>query len=173
MNTLVMTIEVWTDGSCINNGKPGASCGIGVYYPQYLQRNVSAQLPGGKATNNRAELCAVLYTLCTNYGSDHIVIHTDSQYSINCITQYREKWEKNGWKTSNGRPVEWSRIIRYICLLIDSRMEKGGSTTFVYVKGHSGDVNNDSADTLAREAVIHKRRSNRSEERRVGKECRN
>lgn len=146
---------VWTDGSCLNNGMVGASCGIGIFYNIESVRNVSTRLPIGKQTNNRAELCAILYALCTNKGSQSIVIVTDSSYSIKCITEYRYRWEANGWVTSQGKPVEWGNIIRYICLLIDSRNEKGGTTTFKHIRGHSGDFGNDRADQLAHSAALN------------------
>jgi len=154
------TIHIWTDGSCINNGKSGAICGIGIYYSMSSCNNVSTQLPEGRNTNNRAELCAILYALCTNNGSTSIIIYTDSEYSINCITKYNAKWKTTGWKTAAGKPVEWADIIRYICTVIDSRIEKGGSTQFVHVKGHSGDINNNAADILARNAALTGTQSN-------------
>lgn len=149
------SINIWTDGSCLNNGTVDASCGIGIFYNVKSSSNVSTCLPPGKQTNNRAELCAILYALCTNSGLQNITILTDSDYSIKCITQYRSKWELNGWKTSQGRPVEWSNIIRYICLLIDLRLEKGSKTTFKHVRGHSGDFGNEHADKLAQAAVFN------------------
>lgn len=142
-------LRVWTDGSCINNGTSKASCGIGIFYSPLSERNVSTRLPQGKQTNNRAELCAILYVLCTSPGSRDITILTDSNYSIKCVTEYRRKWEVNGWKTSQGRDVEWSSIIRYICLLVSFREEMGGLTIFEHVRGHSGVSGNTEADRLA------------------------
>jgi ribonuclease HI len=160
-HTLSMnSLHIWTDGSCINNGTSAASCGIGVFYSKDSARNVSASLPIGKQTNNRAELCAILYALCTNEGSQNITIFTDSNYSIKCITEYRHRWELNGWKTSHGRPVEWSSIIKYICILIDSRQAKGGTTKFEHIKGHSGQYGNEQADKLAFDAAMHNSTSN-------------
>ena len=144
---------VWTDGSSIRNGTPSASCGIGIFYAQDSTKNISSRLPDGRQTNNRAELCAILYALCTNSGEQNITIYTDSKYSISCITDYSVKWEMNGWKTSQGRPVEWEKIIRYICLLIDSRTEKGSTTNFEYVKAHSDNYGNNYADQLAHQAA--------------------
>lgn len=148
------TINIWTDGSCINNGTASAKCGIGIYYHDNSCKNTSSRLPDGKQTNNRAELCAILYVLCTNRSTCNIRIITDSHYSIKCITEYRYKWESNGWKTSKNQDVEWSNIIRYICSLIDSRSRDGGITEFEHVRGHSGDSGNEKADRLAYNASI-------------------
>lgn len=148
-------LHIWTDGSCLNNGKNGAVCGIGVYYGKDNCMNVSSTLPPGRFTNNRAELCAILYALCTNKADQNLVVHTDSKYSIECITVYSTKWKINGWKTASNSPVEWADIIRCIISLIDRRKARGGTTQFVHVKGHSHDINNDAADLLARNAALH------------------
>jgi len=148
-------LKIWTDGSCINNGSTEASCGIGVFYSIESKRNVSTKLPMGKQTNNRAELCAILYALCTNMQSDDILILTDSNYSIKCITEYKFKWQLNGWKTAQGKSVEWSNIIRYISQLIESRLEQGKNTHFEHIKGHSGDIGNTHADQLAHSAALN------------------
>ena len=145
--------EVWTDGSCTGNGTPSAKCGIGVFYGDNNIRNTSVSLLHGRVTNNRAELCAILYVLCTNSCLDNIHIHTDSQYSIKAITQYSKKWKKNGWKTTTGAPVESVAIIQYIIALMERREHCGSTTQISYVEAHSVNVNNNKADALARIAT--------------------
>lgn len=155
---MTKTINVWTDGSCTGNGTPTAKCGIGVYYGINDIRNVSVSLLHGRATNNRAELSAIIYALCTNNGTDHVNVHTDSQYSIQCITEYSNRWKGNGWVTSSGKPVESADMIQYLLQLISSRLSYGGVTKFVHVRAHSTNVNNNAADTLARIAtagIVH------------------
>lgn len=146
-------IQVWTDGSCTGNGTPRAKCGIGVYYGTNDPRNRSVTLEHGRITNNRAELCAILYVLCTNAGHVDIQINTDSLYSINCIKTYRSKWEANNWVTSNGKAVESRNLIQYIYSIIDRRRELGGNTDVVHVKAHADNVGNNAADCLARKAT--------------------
>lgn len=148
-------IHVWTDGSCINNGKDNASSAIGVFYPFDTSSNMASKLPVEKHTNNRAELCAILYVLCTNYAYKDIVIHTDSEYAIKCLTEYKDIWISNGWKTTSGKAVEWCGIIQYICNLIQRRMQRGGKTTLVHVRAHATDENNIQADLLARSAATN------------------
>jgi ribonuclease HI len=38
-------------------------------------------------------------------GIDKLVIETDSQFVINCVTKWMSKWKRNGWKLSDGKPV--------------------------------------------------------------------
>ncbi|KAL9122217.1 MAG: hypothetical protein Q9187_001234 [Circinaria calcarea] len=160
ITTKMELVEVWTDGSCLSNDNKSYSCGIGVFYAAEDPRNIGSRLPPGKYTNNRAELCAVLCALCTNSGLCNMTIYSDSKYAIACSTEYRQRWEQNGWKTYTGKLVEWQDIIKYIHMLIDSRFEKGGETVFVYVKGHATNFGNGEADALARSAAedgtIHK-----------------
>lgn len=39
-------------------------------------------------------------------GIKKLDIHTDSQFMINCITDWMKKWKKNNWVTSNGGAVK-------------------------------------------------------------------
>lgn len=156
----MQTIDVWTDGSCIGNGKTGATSGIGVHYRDNPSRDVSTKLPIQRNTNNRAELCAIVWVLCTNPGTTNLNIHTDSRYAIDCITKYSDNWKRHGWRKSSGEAVEWVEIIQYILLVIKLRNEKGSTTEFIHVRGHSGDIQNDVADNLARKAAMSGKISN-------------
>ncbi len=152
--------KIWTDGSCIYNGTPQAKSGIGIFYQANSNENVSSAMPTGKQTNNRAELCAILLALCTNPGHRPLIILTDSQYSIKCITEYADKWSRQEWKTSTGKSVEWVSIIKCILTLMSLRQLKGGYTKFEFTKGHSTDSGNIAADRLARTGATSGKISN-------------
>ena len=49
---------VYTDGSCINNGKKNAKAGMGIYFSKDNPRNYSARVVG-KQSNNTGELGAI------------------------------------------------------------------------------------------------------------------
>ena len=52
---------IYTDGSCINNGKPDAKAGIGIFFSDDDERNLSEPLDSSmKQTNNTAELYAII-----------------------------------------------------------------------------------------------------------------
>ena len=54
---------IYTDGSCINNGKIEPKAGIGIYFGVNDERNVSKQLELNKydnITNNSAEIVAII-----------------------------------------------------------------------------------------------------------------
>ena len=78
-------MNIFTDGACINNGKPNAIAGIGVFLADNDPRNVSRRVEG-KQTNNVAELSAILevFTILEEEikRGDIINIYSDSTYSI-------------------------------------------------------------------------------------------
>lgn len=143
------TLNVYTDGSSLGNGKRGASAGVGVYFGVGDGRNISERLQGLRQTNQRAELTAILRTLEVVSTSQNLQILTDSQYSINCVTKWCISWEKNGWKNAKKQDVENQDLIRDILSRIRERTRLGTSTDFTWVKGHSENPGNEAADMLA------------------------
>ena len=54
--------KVYTDGSCVGNGKRGAKAGCGVFFGDNDPRNLSIPLPfkaGYQPTNQRAEIYVI------------------------------------------------------------------------------------------------------------------
>lgn len=77
-------LTVFTDGSCLSNGKGAAAvAGIGVFFGHNDERNISEALEGIQ-TNQRAELMAAIRALEVLRGwKGDVEIKTDSQYVIN------------------------------------------------------------------------------------------
>ncbi|KAK8107742.1 uncharacterized protein PG998_009755 [Apiospora kogelbergensis] len=111
-------------------------------------RNVSERLEGDLQTNQRAELTAILRALEQVSDDQDVRILTDSKYSINCVTEWYVKWEKNGWKTQN-KEVKNRDLIELVREKIDDRDSLGTDTLFQWVKGHANDPGNVAADQLA------------------------
>ena len=93
---------VYTDGSCYNNGKINAISGVGIFFEENNNKNVSKVIStlDFNHTNNSAELLAILeaYELIKNdLVNKKICIVTDSDYSIKCATSYGEKCAKQHW----------------------------------------------------------------------------
>lgn len=147
------TINVWTDGSCLNNGKSEAASAFGVYYKDNDERNYASLLEFGRHTNNKAELTAIMYAMIMDFQEHHLTIHTDSQYSINCLTKFFVKWQRNGYITSSGAVVQWADLIKFILSLMEQRKKLNLMTELVYVKAHSTDPGNNAVDLLARVAA--------------------
>ncbi|MGY1459169.1 MULTISPECIES: ribonuclease HI [unclassified Luteimonas] len=138
-------VEVHTDGACLGNPGPGGWAALLRYGVR------ERELVGGEAlsTNNRMELMAAIVALETLTEACEVTLHTDSQYVRQGITEWMRNWVRRGWKTSGGDPVKnrdlWERLHaatgRHV---IDWR----------WVKGHSGDPDNERVDELARNEAI-------------------
>ena len=122
-NNLNNKIIVFTDGSTFNNGKKNMKQygGIGIFFNNNSEDNISQILNDDKITNNVAELTACLKAIEIiinkpnfNY-NNQIVIYTDSEYTINCITKWASGWKNNGWKRKQGSklfPVKNCELIK-------------------------------------------------------------
>ena len=104
---------VWTDGSCKKKGDTIKS-GYGIYFGDNDKRNMSERFKLNNPTNNRAELYAILECIKIIKNDEKYVIITDSQYSIDSVTKFSKKWEKNDWKTVDGSDVKNRELIEPI-----------------------------------------------------------
>ena len=134
-------VDIWTDGACSGNPGPGG-------WGALLRFAASDRsLSGGvsQTTNNRMELTAAIEALNALRRPCTVRIHTDSAYVRGGITQWLENWKRNGWKTSDRKPVRNAEL--WLAL------EKAASRHRVrwhWVKGHAGHPENEKADELAR-----------------------
>ena len=142
-------LRIYTDGSSLANGKAGSRAGLGVYFGDGDPRNLSERLPGEPQTNQRAELMAMVRALEIAPLDQPVQIFSDSQYSINCVTQWAMSWKKKGWKTAQGDEVKNQDIIRMCLGKMEERERMGTQTYFQWVKGHAVDRGNIAADHLA------------------------
>jgi ribonuclease HI len=80
-------VEIYIDGSCLNNGQPDASAGWAVIIKGDTETNLSGKLPGEKQTNNRAELYALQKAL--EWVQEHpevkASIYSDSKIAIDGV----------------------------------------------------------------------------------------
>ena len=106
-------------------------------------------MPGNKQTNQRAELTAIIRALDTVPKYRDLIVATDSQYAINCVTLWYKAWQGNGWKTSYGKTVENKDLIESIRGRLSERERMGVETHFEWIKGHAGYPGNVEADKLA------------------------
>ncbi len=152
-------MRVFTDGACSQNGKPGAKAGYAVWFPENRDLSSAARVPADQPqTNQRAEMTAIRHAVVTLEETGHtdedIVIYTDSDYCINCLTKWIPGWISRGWKTSNGTDVLHRDLIEEI----STRLTKFKSHRFVHVRAHTGgeddlSKNNDVVDRMARGTI--------------------
>ena len=159
-----ITYEAFTDGSTLGNGGRNAIGGIGVYFPEELSlknvslnyakfviENPSLELKG--ATNNITELLAIsiaIQLLTNKFKREYpgktidcfrIILYTDSEYSINCITKWAPTWQKNGWQKKTGkksdREIKNLEIIKKLYRAYTTQRIK-----FVHVNSHTREPSN-------------------------------
>lgn len=139
-------IKVYTDGSCINNGKKGSKAGIGIFFGNEDKRNVSRKLNLERVTNNVAELSALIEALdILKNESRDVIIYTDSKYCILCCTSYGDKQRLKDW--SDNIPN------KNLVMEVYNKYREKDNIRLEYVMGHSNIYENEMADKLAREAT--------------------
>jgi ribonuclease HI len=140
-------VQVATDGACPGNPGPGG----------WAWTTGTTDASGGEpvTTNQEMELRAILEALRA-HPDQPIVILTDSQYAINCLTTWLPGWRRNGWRTSARRPVKHQPTIEAIAAELDRRPGQ-----LVKVPGHAGHPLNERADQLAAAAAARAARAPR------------
>ena len=146
-------VVIYTDGACSGNPGPGGWGAILIYAGH--RKEISAG--EAETTNNRMELMAAIRALEALKRPSRVELHTDSSYLKDGITSWINRWKANGWRTANKKPVKnvelWQRL--------DEAQERH-QIDWRWVRGHTGDKENERADELAREAVAPYLKGNRA-----------
>jgi ribonuclease HI len=143
---------VYTDGSCSNNGQQNPVAGIGIFFGTDDDRNVSRRIDG-KQTNNTAELSAIIQTypiIENDTIHKKVMIVTDSEYAIKCITSYGEKCSNQRWE----KDIPNKNLV----MTIYETYKNKPNIQFMHVRAHTNNtdvhsIGNFNADKLANMAV--------------------
>ncbi len=130
-------VHIYTDGAASGNPGPGGF-GIVMLYGE-LRKEISQGFV--HTTNNRMELMSVIIALeHLKKAGTHARVFSDSKYVVDAINQ---GWLKN-WVTKNFKNVKnvdlWKRMLPVL---------QRHHVTFVWVKGHANNVENNRCDELA------------------------
>jgi ribonuclease HI len=131
------------DGACSGNPGPGGWGCLLRFEDGTVQEFGAAE---ADTTNNRMELTAaltLLHRLQTLPRHPDLTIRTDSKYLIDGYTSWIKGWKRKGWRTAAGAPV----LNRDLWEALDAA--RIADLPFTYVKGHSGDPDNDRCDAIA------------------------
>jgi ribonuclease HI len=139
------SLQIYTDGSAIDN--PGGRGGLAVVvrYPDHLQRTdeVICELGYCESTNNRMELIACIKALEWIRENKPwrdvtgVQIITDSTYVANNIGYRAWGWKKNKWRNRYGEPIEncdlWKKML-------SARQKVGMPVHFIQTKGKESEI---------------------------------
>ncbi len=137
-------VAIWTDGACSGNPGPGGWGAVLIWSEH------EKELKGGapETTNNRMELTAAIEALRALKGSVAVDFYTDSQYLRGGVNGWIANWKRNGWKTSDRKPVKnvdlWQEL---------DALRTAHDIKWHWVKGHAGTEGNERADQLANEGM--------------------
>ena len=132
-----------TDGACSGNPGPGG-WGALIRFEDGSVEEFGGADPA--TTNNRMELQAALATLQRLAElplHPDLTLRTDSKYLIDGLGSWMAGWKRKGWRTAAGKPVLNQDLWQ---ALDQARLAE---VPLRYVKGHSGDPDNDRVDQIA------------------------
>lgn len=134
-------VDIYTDGAC--RGNPGA----GGYAAILLCEGREKYISGGErlTTNNKMELLGAISAFEALKIPCEVTFYSDSSYVINGLSKgWAVSWKKKGWKKGDGSPAKnpelWERLLTAIA---------PHDITYVWVKGHAGNVWNEKCDAIA------------------------
>jgi ribonuclease HI len=137
-------VQLITDGACLGNPGPGGWACLLRY--NHHKRELVGSEP--HTTNNRMELTAVIEGLKSLREQCAAEVITDSQYVKNGITQWIHGWKRNGWRTSNKKPVVnqdlWNQL---------DGLASAHHVHWTWTKGHADHEDNNRCDELATRAA--------------------
>lgn len=136
-----MSIIIYTDGAA--KGNPGNG-GYGIVMMSGGHRKELSQ--GFKlTTNNRMELLAVIIALEEiKKENSEIILYSDSKYVVDAVGKnWVFGWEKKNFNKKKN-PDLWIRFLK---------IYRKHKVTFVWIKGHANNKENERCDVLAVEAA--------------------
>jgi ribonuclease HI len=152
MTTPKPKVTIFTDGGAKPNPDGDGGWGVVLIYGEQKK-----ELSGGEplTTNNRMELTGACEALEALKQPCEVEFYTDSQYVKNGITEWLKNWVKNGWRTSNKKPVQnqdlWERLYE---------ATQRHDIHWKWTRGHTGNPLNERVHELAtqgRENTRHSR----------------
>ena len=140
---------VYTDGSCLGNPGAGGWAFMIIHDDGGQTRKWGSNI---YTTNNQMELQAVIESIkhLNTCEDESIELYTDSNYVKKGINEWIYSWKKNEWKNSSNKEIKnlilWKEL--------DSLIQSNINIEFKWIKAHSGNIYNETVDSLAKTAAI-------------------
>ncbi|MGL5913568.1 MAG: ribonuclease H family protein [Bacteroidales bacterium] len=141
-------ILIYTDGSANTLDRSGGWA----FVLQHSDKEIHCSNFLEETTNNRMEMSAIFEAL--NYVKENldytegVKIVSDSKYAISGLTTWRFGWERTNFKNGECKNIDLWKLMYPLVDLI--------KPTFEWVKGHSGNRENELCDTLAHVSRVEK-----------------
>jgi ribonuclease HI len=130
-------ITIYTDGAASGNPGPGGYGVVLISGRHRLEKSEGFRL----TTNNRMELLAVITGLeALKIPGSKVVVYTDSKYVADSVEKgWVFQWESKSFKKRKN-PDLWIRFLK---------IYRKHNVRFVWIKGHSNNIENEVCDRLA------------------------
>src|ERR1700761_517897 len=135
-------VDIFTDGACRGNPGPGGWGALLVAGQE--RKEISGSDPA--TTNNRMELAAAIGGLNALKRRCAVKLYTDSKYVLQGITEWLPNWKSRGWRTASRQPVKNQDLWEQLDAAASAQ-----DVQWIWVKGHSGHIENEYVDRLANE----------------------
>jgi len=147
------SVQLITDGACIGNPGPGGWACVLRYGNHKKELYGSAP----QTTNNRMELTAAVEGLRALKEPCAVEATTDSEYLRNGISKWITGWKRNGWRTSDKKPV----LNQDLWKQLDEQVARH-QVTWKWTRGHASHADNNRCDELATSAAREQSSSRKS-----------
>jgi ribonuclease HI len=136
-------IIIYTDGASSGNPGPGGYGVVMISGKHRLEKSEGFKL----TTNNRMELMAVIAGLeALKIPGSRVVIYTDSKYVADSVDKgWVFQWESRAFKKKKNSDL-WIRFLK---------VYRKHNVRFIWIKGHSNNIENEICDRLAVTAYTH------------------
>ena len=134
-------VVIYSDGACLGNPGRGGYGTVMLFGDHRKELHQGFRL----TTNNRMELLGAIVGLEALSRPCSVDLYSDSTYVVNAMSKgWLAGWRRRGWKTASKQPVKnqdlWQRMVQAV---------GDHDVRWHWVKGHSGDPENERCDTLA------------------------
>ena len=148
-------VDIWTDGAAKGNPGPGGY-GVVIKYTDKDGKETRLELKEAfpETTNNRMEVLSAITALTHLKEPCEVTLTSDSKYLVSAFNEkWIDDWIRKDFRRGKSDEVKnidlWERLIA---------LTKIHNVTFVWVKGHADNVENERCDALANEAIMEQKK---------------